>query len=90
MKMDGSVPEKKSSLKMLGLTFSSKLDWGSYIIKGEKCSGRKHSKVRLTGLVAGNVYGESLQMFDIGKSVKPLCFKGVKTLPCRYHGQHRS
>ena len=88
--MDGSVPEKKSSLKMLGLTFSSKLDWGSYIIKGEKCSGRKHSKVRLTGLVAGNVYGERLQMFDIGNSVKPLCFKGVKTLPCRYHGQHRS
>ena len=32
VKMDGSVLEEKSSLKMLGLTFSSKLDWGSYII----------------------------------------------------------
>ena len=32
VKMDGSVLEKKSSFKMLGLTFSSKLDWGSYII----------------------------------------------------------
>ena len=30
--MDGSALEKKSSFKMLGLTFSSKLDWGSYII----------------------------------------------------------
>ena len=30
--MDGSVFEKKLSFKMLGLTFSSKLDWGSYII----------------------------------------------------------
>ena len=30
--MDGSVLEEKSSFKMLGLTFSSKLDWGSYII----------------------------------------------------------
>ena len=30
VKMDGSVLE--SSFKMLGLTFSSKLDWGSYII----------------------------------------------------------
>ena len=47
-------------------------------LKGEKCSGGKNSKVRLTGLPAGNGYGE---MFVIGKSVKPLCFKGVKTLP---------
>ena len=29
MKMDGSVFEEKSSLKMQGLTFSSKLNWGS-------------------------------------------------------------
>ena len=29
--MDGSVLEEKSSFKMLGLTFSSKLDWDSYI-----------------------------------------------------------
>ena len=27
VKMDGSVLEKKSSFKMMGLTFSSKLDW---------------------------------------------------------------
>ena len=32
VKMDGSVLEEKSSFKMLRLTFSSKLDWGSYII----------------------------------------------------------
>ena len=32
VKMDGSVLGGKSSFKMLGLTFSSKLDWGSYII----------------------------------------------------------
>ena len=31
VKMGGSVLEEKSSFKMLGLTFSSKLDWGSYI-----------------------------------------------------------
>ena len=29
VKMDGSVLEEKSPFKMLGLTFSSKLDWGS-------------------------------------------------------------
>ena len=31
VKMDGSVLEK-SSLTMLGLTFSSKLNWGSYFV----------------------------------------------------------
>ena len=31
-KMDGSVLEKKSFFKMLGFSFPSKLDWGSYII----------------------------------------------------------
>ena len=31
VKMDGSVLQEKSSFKMLGLTFSSKLDWSSYI-----------------------------------------------------------
>ena len=29
-------------------------------------------------------------MFVIGKSVKPQCFKGVKTLPCLYRAQHKS
>ena len=32
VKMGGSILEEKSSFKMLGLTFSSKLDWGSHII----------------------------------------------------------
>ena len=41
MKMDGSVFEEKSSLKMLGLTVSSKLDWGSYIISIAKTTSKK-------------------------------------------------
>ena len=32
MKMNDSVLEAESSFKMLGLTFSSKLDWSLYII----------------------------------------------------------
>ena len=36
VKMDWSVLEEKSSFKMLGLTFSYKLDWGSYIISTAK------------------------------------------------------
>ena len=41
LKMDGSVLEEKSSFKMLGLTFSSKLDWGSYIISVGTSASRK-------------------------------------------------
>ena len=41
VKMDGSVLEKKSSFKMLGLTFSSKLDFGSYIISIAKTAFKK-------------------------------------------------
>ena len=40
--MDGSVLEEKSSFKMLGLTFSSKLDWCSYIISIAKTSSKKN------------------------------------------------
>ena len=39
--MDGSVLEEKSSFKMLGLTFSSKLDSSSYIISIAKTASRK-------------------------------------------------
>ena len=41
VKMDGSVLEKKLSFKMLGLTFSSKLDWGSCIISIAKTASMK-------------------------------------------------
>ena len=37
----GSVLEEKLSFKMLGLTFSSKLDWGSYIISFAKTASKK-------------------------------------------------
>ena len=41
VKMGGSILEEKSSFKMLGLTFSSKLDWGSYIISIAKLASKK-------------------------------------------------
>ena len=37
----GSVFEEKESFKLLGLTFSSKLDWGSYIISTAKTASKK-------------------------------------------------
>ena len=41
VKMGGSILKEKSSFKMLGLTFSSKLDWGSYIIFIAKTASKK-------------------------------------------------
>ena len=41
VKMGLSLHEEKSSFKMLGLTFSSKLDWGSYIISIAKSASEK-------------------------------------------------
>ena len=41
VKMDGSILLEKSSFNMLGLTFSSKLDWGSYIISIAKNASKK-------------------------------------------------
>ena len=41
LKMDGSVLEEKSSFKLLGLTLSSKLDWGSYINSIVKIGSKK-------------------------------------------------
>ena len=41
VKMDGSVPEEKASFKMLGLTFSSKLVWVSFIISIAKTASKK-------------------------------------------------
>ena len=39
--MDGSVLKEKISFKMLGLTFSSKLDWGSYVVSIAKTASKK-------------------------------------------------
>ena len=41
VKVDGSALEKKQPFKMLGLTFSSKLEWGSYIISIAKTPSKK-------------------------------------------------
>ena len=50
VKIGESVPEEISSFKMLGSTFSSKLDLGSYIISIAKTASKKigvliHSEV---------------------------------------------
>ena len=41
MNIDESVLEEKSSFKMLGVTFYSKFDWGSYTIPFAKSASIK-------------------------------------------------
>ena len=41
VKMDGSVRKEKSYFKILGLSFSSKLNWGSYIVSIAKTAAMK-------------------------------------------------
>ena len=71
---------------VFGLFYQDK----SLLDKVERCSGGKHSRVKPTGLAAGNAIGEKLPLFVIGKSAKPRCFSGVKSLPCRYRSQKRA
>ena len=61
VKMDECVLEEKSSFKMLELTFSFKLDWGSYIICIAKTASKKityliHSMKSLSPEVALYLY----------------------------------
>ena len=73
----------------LGLFYQC-LPYKSYHLKTEKCSGGKHSKIRITGLAAANAFGNKLPMFVIGKAKNPRCFKNIKKLPCRYRSQRKS
>ena len=66
VQIDGSVLDGKSSSKMLGMTFCSKLDWGSYIISITKTASKKigasiHSMKFLFPEVALYLYKSTIQ-----------------------------
>ena len=70
--------------------FYEALPLKSLHFRGKRCSGGKHSKVRLTGMAAFNAFGEKIPMFVIGKSDSPRCFKHVRDLCWRYRSQKES
>ena len=43
--MDGSVFEEKQSFKVMGLSFSTKSDWGSHIISTVKTASKKNQRL---------------------------------------------
>lgn len=59
--------------------------------KGERCIGGKLSKERITVMVCANMDGShKLDLFVVGKSKRPRCFKGVRTLPVTYAANTRA
>ena len=73
VKMDGSVLEEKSSFKMLGLTFSSKLDWGSYIISIAKIASKKIGALICSMRFLSPEVAMYLLKYTIGPCMKYCC-----------------
>jgi hypothetical protein len=48
------------------------------VVKGEKCTGGKKSKERLTVLLCGNMVGEMEKPLVTVKAAKPRCVKNLK------------
>ena len=62
-KMDGSVLEQNSSFKMLGLTFSSKLDWGYYVIAIAKPASKEIGDLILSPEDALYLYKSTIRIY---------------------------
>ena len=71
-------PKNIFNVDELGL-FYKLLPNKTYRIRGEKFSGGKKSKERITVLLGGNMDGsEKLELVVIVKSRNPRCFKNIK------------
>lgn len=63
----------------------------SLSFKGERCTGGKLSKDRLTVLIGANMTGsDKLKPLVIGKSKHPRCFKNVASLPVSYQANSKA
>ncbi|XP_072143609.1 tigger transposable element-derived protein 4-like [Dermacentor andersoni] len=63
----------------------------SMAFKGEKCTGGKLSKERLTVLVGANMSGsDKLKLLVIGKLKNPRCFKGITNMPVTYESNSKA
>ena len=61
-------------------------------IKGERCSGDKVAKERISVLVMASMTGEKIKSLVIGKAQNPRCFKNVdvKQLPVVYYANKKA
>lgn len=87
---DGYSDEEIYNADETGLFYKLTPD-RTFKFKGEKCSGGKLSKERITLLVAANMTGTvKKQLVVIGKSKRPRCFKNIKTLPVQYENNQKA
>ncbi|GFT97033.1 tigger transposable element-derived protein 6 [Trichonephila clavipes] len=57
----------------------------------KKCHRGKHSKERLTILLAVNMDGsEKIIPLVVGKSAKPRCFKSINSFPTKYRSDKKA
>lgn len=60
-------------------------------VRGEKCSGGKKSKERVTGVAFCNWDGsDKRKMIVIGRSANPRCLRGAKSLPVVYYNSSKA
>ena len=58
--------------------------------RGEKCSGGKKQKGRLTVLFGASMSGEKLPLLIIGISKSPRCFSGIRSVPLEYKANSKA
>lgn len=87
---DGYSPTNIYNADETGLFYKCLPD-RTLTLKNETCKGGKHSKERITVLLATDMTGQNkLPPLVIGKSAKPRCFKGVKSLPFTYKSNKKA
>lgn len=82
---EGYSPDDIFNMDETGLFFKDTTR-STFFKKGEKCSGGKRSKQRLTVALCASMTGEKLKPLVIGKAQKPRCFGAlnVASLPVKY------
>ena len=71
--------------------FYSLLPDKTLTFKGQKCSGGKRSKLRLTVLLGANMTGtQKLPLLVIAKHKKPRCFKNMQSLSVQYQSNSKA
>ncbi|XP_047984684.1 tigger transposable element-derived protein 6-like [Leguminivora glycinivorella] len=88
--LNGYDPNDVFNADETGLFFKCLPD-KTLTFKNEKCHGGKHSKERLTILLCTNSTGtQKLKPLMIGKSKKPRCFAGCRSLPLDYEANKKA
>ena len=80
--MNGSVAEEKLSLKIQGFTYSSKLDWGSYIVPLAKAVFKKIGALICSMKCLSPVVALCLCKSTIQPFIKYCCHVWVSALRC--------